>query len=203
MRFAALLATIYSAAVLLVFVFAQGGEGGDADVENPGAGHGPPDIESEFAGRDDATGVEFQRFTVQGVTVLIPSDGGKDWISNLNTDGCDPLRAQYFVVEHVPSGVRFRVDLQDNEIRFKGAPSADVEKVADVIRRSLEGKFEGDARLSGTPRPIPTDCDDRVQDDIPPVEQAFEPSDVPVPDRASPLDATSTPAPMPTPIIEN
>lgn len=203
MRLPALLATLFSIAVLLVFVFARGGEGGDDDVEDSGAGHGPPDIESEFAGRDAATGVEFQRFTVQGVTVLIPSDGGKDWVSNLNTDGCDPLRAQYFVVQHVPSGVRFRVDLQDSEIRFRGTPSSAVGKVADAIRRSLDGKFEGDPRLSGTPRPIPSDCDDRVQDDIPPVERAFQPSDAPAQDGASPLDATSTPAPMPTPIVQN
>lgn len=195
----AILAIAFSASTVAVFLFFP--ERSNQPIANPGAGHGPPDIVAESPIIEPTTGIKFEQFKLQGITVLIPQDGGKNWLSNLNYDGCDPLRAQYFVIEHRPSGVRFRVDLRDREIRFKGLASPEVKKVTDIIEASFEGKFEGDPRLEGTPRPIPLDCV-QPQEDVPPVYEPFEPP----PRAVEPPDATpqpsATPQVMPTPVFQ-
>lgn len=206
MKVAAVAAILFSASVILIAIFARGGDGstpagnGVVPTEGPGAGQGPPQPVEEPAGKDPATGIEWRKFTLQGVTVLIPGDGGKDWLINLNYDSCDPLKAQYFVVEHVPSAIRFRVDLQTQSIRFRGTPPAAVQAVTDTIQRSFAGRFTGDPRLRGTPRPIPLDCGTQPSDDIPPIQRAFEPPDRPPESTITP-EPTSTPAPAPTPVF--
>jgi hypothetical protein len=201
MRVAAVFTLLFSMGIVLALVFVQR-EGG-AKQDPPGAGHGPPDIVSEPAGTDLANGIEWQRFTIQGVSVLIPEDGAKNWLSNLNTDICDPLLAQYFVVEYVPTETRFRVDVQRQEVRFKETPPANVRAVADRIAQGFTGAFSGDPRLSEKPRPTPIGICDQPRDEIPPVQRAFEPS--PAPDTASTPEPepSATPAPMPTPVFQN
>lgn len=165
--------------------------------------HDQAPIESRPGGTDPATGVTWIEFTVQGVTVSIPGNDPETWNINLNYDVCHPLRAQYFVVEHIPSRVRFRVDLEDQDVRFRGDPSAELRAVTDAVEASFSGSFTGDPRLAGTPRPRPLSGCDEPPDDIPPIAPAFEPPPALTPAETFAPEPTSTSAPMPTPVFIN
>ena len=172
-----------------------------------GGSHAQAPIESRPGGTDPATGITWRVFTAQGVTVSIPTNDqqsdSKTWQSNLVSDICDPLYAQFFVVEHIPTRVRFRVDLREKDIRFRGEPSPFVREVAEAVQKSFSGIFEGDPRLGGEARATPVRVCDPPPDDIPPVYRAWEPPRDPSEGlEATPLP-TSTSITPPTPVFRD
>jgi len=164
------------------------------------AGHGPGEIAVRDAGEDKDAEVIWREFKVQGVSVLIPGSSDGSWRSNLNTDICHPLKAQYFVVEHVQTGTRFRVDLATSEVRFSAdsKPTELERKVVDEISGSFAGEFTGDERLNGVAQPTPTDACDKMED-VPELAPEFEPPAAQSTEEVPVEDPTATPATPPTP----
>jgi hypothetical protein len=195
-KLAALFACSFGLAVLLAVLGQEmlGAEDGDQ------RGDAPPDIVEHELGKDE-TGIIWRRFTVQGVDISIPGDEAGTWLVNLNTDICDPLRAQYLVIEHAPTAVRFRLDLDSSEVRYNKDPDPSVQSVVEKILSSRSGAHTGDPRLSGSPRPTPITVCDKVDGSVPPIVRGLEPdpNDGAILTTAT-TEPSSTPEPMPPPV---
>lgn len=153
-----------------------------------GADSIPDDVQLEPAPSDDS-GREWQRLTVEGVSVDVP----KDWRADIVGDPCSTTLERWILLQEPETGTRMKIDLTERTVDVASRGSEDdLEDVLARIRVSFEGRREVPPPVK-TLAPFPTfsNCDP---------DETGVPTLRPLPTEPPPVVVTARPEPTMTPV---